>query len=89
MQRQSHGRHRGAAAGNRRTAATWAGAALQPTRRITYRFTGSPATRITGERMMSSGRMARETGLPPLRPGTMLPGVRQPSGGKHGPAKDH
>jgi len=35
-------------------------AALRYASRITYRFTGSPATRISGEKMIASGHTARE-----------------------------
>jgi len=43
-----------------RTTGIWAVEALRRTCRITYRLTGSPARRITGEKMMISGHRARE-----------------------------
>ena len=43
-----------------RTTASCAVEALRRTRRITYRLTGSPASRITGEKMMTSGHRARD-----------------------------
>jgi len=72
MQGQPHGRHlryRPVAAAE---TATWAGAALRSTRRITYRFTGSPATRITGESMMISGHMARQMAAWVTGPGCLI-----------------
>ena len=46
--------------------------AVQRTRRITYRFTGSPATRITGESAMIMGHVASEMAAWAAGPGCLI-----------------
>jgi len=54
------------------TTAVWSGAAFRRARRITYLFTGSPITRITGESAMITGHMAREIAVRVTRPGCLI-----------------